>query len=784
MVLVSFFLSALNRLQKSPNTFIPVHMHLGPRTRSSQVSLWNLPEELILCILKSLHIKDLLSMRAVSSSFRDIIDGCSTLWNTTSFSDTWPSSNNIQHFEKASEFGNMEALIKMAIAYLYNEGLLGDFEGRKVTSNGIKAAELFCQIESMTPFEPFTWLFIRPPWSINGACCKECVFTYMKNYLQENDKQDTKNVNVCVAKTLLLLDDEEQVAESDVFLSNASQLGSGSAAFLLWQKQHQDCMVTDRARKLESIRQLREIAKMNNLDSKLSLCKMYANGMYGGITKSQAAMFVRELVQSTTPSNTQECFRTSQELTTSMRYILVDWLVEIAGMKDFSSHTLHIAVSVVDRYLKVHKTSRSKLQLLGVSAMVLCSRFLGKDIITIREAAWLTDNTYKYEDVVRMMGEISATLRGNIRVPNSLDFVEIFSSVAGLDRKCSCLSEYICELTLLQAEMGQYSPAEIAASCVLLARLLMKLEMPWPDTMVEFSGFSIEDISRCAFHMHEKCFLEGSVVDHRDVKLQAVKLRYAEEKFYKVSEIPIMSYEELCAMLGVTEHILQGSDVCVKFRNADELILSPSRKKRKCERVYPHLQDRENAATPSIEDNSVIMDESVMSGYFGDQEDDEDSFQEYDDSSEEHGSPSDLECGSESDTYFASISKSDKNKGMPFNLSFSTISSEKITHSSPKKSCDHESSSGISSSPNTATDNSPSCSYAFVPKSPLGISGHSSHIWSLNSAKKNYVSSDSEMSSPRCSEKQGATSYMTLRRTTKRKSRQSLCYSASFSGQQ
>ena len=45
----------------------------------------------------------------------------------------------------------------------------------------------------------------------------------------------------------------------------------------------------------------------------------------------------------------------------------------------------------------------------------LC-RYLGRDIITIREAAWLTDNTYKYEDVVRMMGEISAVLLGNFRV--------------------------------------------------------------------------------------------------------------------------------------------------------------------------------------------------------------------------------------------------------------------------------------------------------------------------------------------------------------------------------
>ena len=43
-------------------------------------------------------------------------------------------------------------------------------------------------------------------------------------------------------------------------------------------------------------------------------------------------------------------------------------------------------------------------------------RFLGRDIITIREAAWLTDNTYKYEDVVRMMGEITSTLHGRIKV--------------------------------------------------------------------------------------------------------------------------------------------------------------------------------------------------------------------------------------------------------------------------------------------------------------------------------------------------------------------------------
>lgn len=45
--------------------------------------------------------------------------------------------------------------------------------------------------------------------------------------------------------------------------------------------------------------------------------------------------------------------------------------------------------------------------------------------------------------------------------------------------------------------------------------------------------------------------------------------------------LQIMSYEELCVVLGVTEHVMQGSDVRVKFRNEDELIVSPSRGKRK-----------------------------------------------------------------------------------------------------------------------------------------------------------------------------------------------------------
>ena len=56
------------------------------------------------------------------------------------------------------------------------------------------------------------------------------------------------------------------------------------------------------------------------------------------------------------------------------RYILVDWLLEVAEMKEFPSATVHLAVSLLDRYLLRRKIQKTQLQLLGITALVLASR--------------------------------------------------------------------------------------------------------------------------------------------------------------------------------------------------------------------------------------------------------------------------------------------------------------------------------------------------------------------------------------------------------------------------
>lgn len=52
----------------------------------------------------------------------------------------------------------------------------------------------------------------------------------------------------------------------------------------------------------------------------------------------------------------------------------MDWLAEVSEMKEFPSLTVHLAVSLTHRYMLHRAVPRTKLQLLGISALLVASR--------------------------------------------------------------------------------------------------------------------------------------------------------------------------------------------------------------------------------------------------------------------------------------------------------------------------------------------------------------------------------------------------------------------------
>jgi cyclin A len=61
------------------------------------------------------------------------------------------------------------------------------------------------------------------------------------------------------------------------------------------------------------------------------------------------------------------------DVSTFMREILVNWLVELTEEYKLVSDTLYLTISYIDRYLSSHVVSKSKIQLLGVACMLIAS---------------------------------------------------------------------------------------------------------------------------------------------------------------------------------------------------------------------------------------------------------------------------------------------------------------------------------------------------------------------------------------------------------------------------
>ncbi|CAE8638503.1 unnamed protein product, partial [Polarella glacialis] len=63
------------------------------------------------------------------------------------------------------------------------------------------------------------------------------------------------------------------------------------------------------------------------------------------------------------------------DINAKMRAILVDWLVEVHMKYKLKTETLFMAVNLVDRYLVQRQLTRKRLQLCGVTAMLIAAKF-------------------------------------------------------------------------------------------------------------------------------------------------------------------------------------------------------------------------------------------------------------------------------------------------------------------------------------------------------------------------------------------------------------------------
>ena len=216
-----------------------------------------------------------------------------------------------------------------------------------------------------------------------------------------------------------------------------------------------------------------------------------------------------------------------------MRGILIDWLVEVAEEYRLESETLYLAVTYIDRFLSHVPVNRSKLQLVGVTCMLVASKYEEIHPPAVDEFVYISDNTYKREEILHMEGMVLNRLNFELSVATAKVFINRFLKAARAgecDSTTEMLCKYLTELTLQEYSFVKYRPSEVAAAALRLALHTMRLPA-WTPLLEATSGYSAEDLNGCVAEVL------ASFRKAETNNLQAVREKYSHAKFLCVSTL-------------------------------------------------------------------------------------------------------------------------------------------------------------------------------------------------------------------------------------------------------
>lgn len=80
--------------------------------------------------------------------------------------------------------------------------------------------------------------------------------------------------------------------------------------------------------------------------------------------------------------------------------VLINWLLEIQEKLNLSERTLFLSVNILDWVLQTQQVQRNKLQLLGITAFFMASKF--EDLVPpqISQIIFFCDNIYTKEEIL------------------------------------------------------------------------------------------------------------------------------------------------------------------------------------------------------------------------------------------------------------------------------------------------------------------------------------------------------------------------------------------------
>lgn len=234
-----------------------------------------------------------------------------------------------------------------------------------------------------------------------------------------------------------------------------------------------------------------------------------------------------------------------EDINEKMRGILIDWILEVHHKFKLQPLTLWLTVNILDRYLDVVQVRRTKLQLVGVTALLIASKYEDVFAPEIKDCVYITDYAYKKEEVFAMETSILSTLNYEIFVPTGYHFLVRYLDAIQASDRLRFLAFYYAERNLQEYDSLKEKPHVFVAAALYAALVQTKSSKSnrwdsiptWSKTLQDETGLKESQLTRCARLIVQHVQEEPETASKR--RLIAAKKKYNHDKYLNVSSLEL-----------------------------------------------------------------------------------------------------------------------------------------------------------------------------------------------------------------------------------------------------
>ena len=225
-------------------------------------------------------------------------------------------------------------------------------------------------------------------------------------------------------------------------------------------------------------------------------------------------------------------FLKGHKITPSMRAILVDWLIQVNVKFSLLQETLQLTIGILDRVLQADKSfTRDDLQLLGITATIIASKFEEVCPPDLEDLVYLTAGRYSNADIQQMELRVLSTLAWNVSFPQPIHFLRRYSKICQATAQHHTLAKFLIDLSLQEYSLCHHQPSILAAAALHLSQRILPGNSQWTPKIQQYSGYTEDLLNSLVGRL-------ASVLNSRhSSKLVAIGNKYRSNSYFNFSKI-------------------------------------------------------------------------------------------------------------------------------------------------------------------------------------------------------------------------------------------------------